>query len=88
MVLLRPWPAVVVVVVVVDNSVPDDPTTTHQAQQELPREHQVKAKIAVMEPEVVVVAVDKMVVQEVQLLVAMTVLFQVKMATVWHPEVV
>jgi hypothetical protein len=41
-----------------------------------------------MEPEVVVVAVDKMVVQEVQLLVAMTVLFQVKMATVWHPEVV
>jgi hypothetical protein len=88
MVLLRPWPAVAVVAAAVDNSVPDDPTITHRAQQELPREHQVKAKIAVMEPEVVVVAVDKMVVQEVQLLAAMTVLFPVKMATVWHPEVV
>jgi hypothetical protein len=41
--------------------VPGDPTTTHRAQQEPPREHQVKAKAAVMEPVVVAVVVDKMV---------------------------
>jgi hypothetical protein len=47
-----------------------------------------KAKVVETEPGVVVAGVEKMVVQEVQLLAAMTVLFQVKMATVWHPEVV
>jgi hypothetical protein len=51
-----------VAVAVADNSVPGDPTTTHRAQQEPPREHQVKAKAAVMEPAVVAVAADKMVV--------------------------
>jgi hypothetical protein len=73
---------------VVETSVQGDLTTTRRAQQEPHKVPPAKAKVVETEPGVVVAGVDKMVVQEVQLLAAMTVLFQVKMATVWHPEVV
>ena len=83
-----PWPEVVVAVVVAGSFPRDDLIKTIQAQQAPHKVLPAKAKAEVMEPEVEVVVVDKMVVQEVQLLAAMTVLFPVKMATVWHPEVV
>jgi hypothetical protein len=79
---------VVVAVVVADSFPQDGPIKTIQAQQAPHKVPQAKAKAEVTEPEVVVVVVGKMAVQEVQLLVAMTVLFPVKMVTVWHPEVV
>jgi hypothetical protein len=83
-----PWPVVVVAEVAVGSFPQDDPIKTIQAQQGPHKALLGRAKAAVMEPEVVVEVVDKMAVQEVQLLVAMTVLFPVKMAIVWHPEVV
>ena len=66
----------------------DGPIKTTQAQQEPHKVLRAKAKVEVTEPGVEVEVVGKMAVQEVQLLVVTTVLFQVKMATVWHPEVV
>ena len=83
-----PWPGAEVVVAEVGSFPQDDPIKTTQAQQELHKVPPEKATVVGTEPVVEVVGVDKMAVQEVQLLVAMTVLFQVKMATVWHPEVV
>jgi hypothetical protein len=47
-----------------------------------------KAEVAVMEPVAAVGAADKMVVLAVDWSPATTAAFQVKMATVWHPEVV
>jgi hypothetical protein len=47
-----------------------------------------KAEAEVMEPEVVAVVADKMAVLAVDWSPATTAAFQVKMATVWHPEVV
>ncbi len=47
-----------------------------------------KAEAEEMELEVVAVVVDKMAVQAVDWSPATTAAFQVKMATVWHPEVV
>jgi Zn finger protein HypA/HybF involved in hydrogenase expression len=47
-----------------------------------------KAEVVVMEPAAVVEAADKMVVLAVDWSPATTAAFQVKMATVWHPEVV
>ncbi len=88
MALQRPWLVVAVVAVVADNSVLDNPTSTIPEPLAPHREHLVRAKAAVTEPEVVAVAVAKMVVQEVQYPAEMMVLFQVKMATVWHQEVV
>ena len=83
-----PWLVVAVVVAVVAIFPQDGPIKTIPAQQAPHKVLPEKAKAEVTEPEVVVAVVDKMAVQEVQLLVAMTVLFPVKMATVWHPEVV
>jgi hypothetical protein len=77
-----------VVVEVVDSFPQDDPTTTTPEPLEPHKALPAKAKVVATEQEVAVVVVDKMVVPEVQLLVAMMVLFRVKMATVWHPEVV
>ena len=83
-----PWPVVVVEVGVVGSFPQDDPIKTIPAQQAPHKAPPAKAKVEVTEPEVVGEVVDKMAVQEGQLLVVTTVLFQVKMATVWHPEVV
>ena len=47
-----------------------------------------KAEAEVMEPEVVVAVVDKMAVLAVDWSPVTTAAFRVKMATVWHPEVV
>ena len=75
-------------VAVVGSFPQDDPTTIIQVQPGPHKVLPVKAKAAVTELAVVVVGADKMAVQEAQLLVEMMVLFQVKMATVWHPEAV
>jgi hypothetical protein len=79
---------VVVAVAVVGSLVLDNPIKTIPAQQEPHKELQAKAEAEVTEPEVVVEVVDKMAVLAVDFLTVTTEVFLVKMATVWHPEVV
>jgi hypothetical protein len=78
----------VAVVVEVVNLVLANLTKALPEQLEPRKELLVKAEAEVMELEVVVVAADKMAVLAVDWLPATTAAFQVKMATVWHPEVV
>jgi hypothetical protein len=79
---------VVVVEVVVGSLVPGNPIKTIPAQLEPHKELQDKAEAEVMEPEVVVVEVDKMAVLAVDFLTVTTEVILVKTATVWLPEVV
>ena len=74
--------------VVVGSLVLDNPIKTIPAQLEPHKELQDKVEAEVMEPEVVEVVVDKMAVLAVDFLPVTTEVFLVKMATVWHPEVV
>jgi hypothetical protein len=76
------------VVVVVVNLVLDNLTKALPEQLEPRKELLVKAEAMEMELEVVAAAVDKMAVPAVDWSPATTAAFQVKMATVWHPEVV
>ena len=83
-----PWLGAEVVVGVADSFPQDDPIKTTQAQQEPHKVLRAKAKAEVTEPGVEVEVVDKMAVLEVAWSPATPAAFQVKMATVWHPEVV
>jgi hypothetical protein len=73
---------------VVGNSPPDDPTTIIQELLEPHRVLQDRAKAAVTEPVVAVVAGAKMAERAGQHSAATMVHFPVKMAIVWHPEAV
>ena len=88
MVLLRPWLVVAVVVAVAGNLVLGNLTKVIPEQLEPHKELLAKAEAEVMELEVVGVVVDKMAVLEVDWSPATAAAFQVKMATVWHQEVV
>jgi hypothetical protein len=79
---------VAVVAVVVGNLVLGNLTKVIPEQLEPHKELLAKAEAEVMELEVVVVVVDKMAVLEVDWSPATPAAFQVKMATVWHQEVV
>jgi hypothetical protein len=78
---------VAVVVVVAVNLVLGNLTKVIPEQLEPHKELLAKAEAEVMELEVVVVVVDKMAALEVDWSPATTAAFQVKMVTVWHPEV-
>jgi hypothetical protein len=77
-----------VVVAVAVNLVLGNLTKALPEQLEPHKELLAKAEVVVMGPVAVVEAVDKMVVPAVDWSPATTAAFQVKMATVWHPEVV
>ncbi len=79
---------VVAVAVAAVNLVLGNLTKAIREQLEPHKELPAKAEAEVMELEVVAVAVDKTAVLAVDWSPATTADFQVKMATVWHPEVV